>query len=94
VRAVEHDGGRIEILGTRVDLVDRRGLFERLDAMVAAGFGTIMYLNVHVATCAARDPKLRDALDTADLVYCDGAGIQLGAAMLGAPASVDSLVRP
>jgi len=44
-----------------------------------------MYANVHVVNTAWRDPKLRAILNQADLVYCDGAGVALGARLLGHP---------
>lgn len=43
----------------------------------------VMYANVHVLNTAYRDPELRRILNRADLVYCDGAGIKLGAKLLG-----------
>ena len=47
------------------------------------GQRTILYANIHVANTAARDPELRHALARADLVYCDGLGIKLGAKLAG-----------
>jgi N-acetylglucosaminyldiphosphoundecaprenol N-acetyl-beta-D-mannosaminyltransferase len=75
---------RITLLRLPLDPVDLHSLLARVGAMVESGSKqTIMYLNVHVANCAARDHGLRDALGAADLVYCDGAGIRLGAWLLG-----------
>jgi N-acetylglucosaminyldiphosphoundecaprenol N-acetyl-beta-D-mannosaminyltransferase len=42
-----------------------------------------MYANVHVLNTACRDPELRLVLNQADLVYCDGSGVVLGARILG-----------
>ncbi len=43
---------------------------------------TVMYVNVHVLNLAASDRKLARSLRSADLVYCDGAGVQIGARLL------------
>ncbi|MBX2859842.1 MAG: WecB/TagA/CpsF family glycosyltransferase, partial [Vampirovibrio sp.] len=43
----------------------------------------LSYLNVHVANQAVQDRRLKLLLQDADCVYCDGAGIKLGAKMLG-----------
>ncbi len=53
------------------DFVDRR---ER---------ATVAYLNVHVANLAAENDELAEFLSAADLCYADGAGIVLGARLLG-----------
>jgi N-acetylglucosaminyldiphosphoundecaprenol N-acetyl-beta-D-mannosaminyltransferase len=42
-----------------------------------------MYANVHVLNTAYSDLELRRTLNKADLVYCDGAGVALGARLLG-----------
>jgi len=42
-----------------------------------------MYANVHVLNVAYHNPELRRILNGADLVYCDGAGVKLGAHILG-----------
>jgi N-acetylglucosaminyldiphosphoundecaprenol N-acetyl-beta-D-mannosaminyltransferase len=42
-----------------------------------------MYANVHVLNTAYSDPELRRTLNKAGLVYCDGAGVALGARLLG-----------
>jgi N-acetylglucosaminyldiphosphoundecaprenol N-acetyl-beta-D-mannosaminyltransferase len=42
----------------------------------------VMYVNAHVLNQSAEIPELRDALETADLVYCDGYGVRLAAKAL------------
>jgi N-acetylglucosaminyldiphosphoundecaprenol N-acetyl-beta-D-mannosaminyltransferase len=49
----------------------------------AADTCTILYANVHVLNTAWTDSELRDVLNRADIVYCDGAGVALGARLLG-----------
>ncbi|MES2639782.1 MAG: WecB/TagA/CpsF family glycosyltransferase [Myxococcota bacterium] len=76
---------RVDILGIGVDSVDRGGLLARVgDHVAARGRATVAYVNVHVLNVAAHDDALRAFLDTADLVYCDGGGVVLGARLLGA----------
>lgn len=75
---------RVDVLGIGVDALDRAGLLTRVSDLVqAAGRGTIAYVNVHVMNLAAADPTLRTFLAGADVVYCDGAGVVLGARLLG-----------
>ena len=42
----------------------------------------VMYVNAHVLNQSAEEPALRTALETADLVYCDGYGVRLAAKAL------------
>ena len=44
---------------------------------------SVMYANVHVINTAQRVPELRAILRAADVVYCDGDGVRLGARILG-----------
>jgi N-acetylglucosaminyldiphosphoundecaprenol N-acetyl-beta-D-mannosaminyltransferase len=79
-----HRADRVRVLGLPVDGLDVAGLLAQIDAYVADdGLRTVAYLNVHVANQAAEDPELAAFLDTVDLCYCDGAGIRLGARLLG-----------
>jgi len=76
--------GRIDVLGVGVDPVDLDGLLARVGALVRANArATVAYANVHVVNVAARDEGLRAFLTGADLVYCDGGGVVLGARLLG-----------
>jgi len=45
----------------------------------------VMYANAHVLNQSARNVELRGALESADLVYCDGYGVRLAAKALDAP---------
>jgi hypothetical protein len=42
----------------------------------------VMYVNAHVLNMSREYPELRSALETADLVYCDGYGVRLAAKAL------------
>ena len=44
----------------------------------------VMYVNAHVLNQSREDPALREALEDADLVYCDGYGVRLAAKALSA----------
>jgi N-acetylglucosaminyldiphosphoundecaprenol N-acetyl-beta-D-mannosaminyltransferase len=45
----------------------------------------VMYANAHVLNQSAAHPELRQVLEAADLVYCDGYGVRLAAKALDAP---------
>ena len=45
----------------------------------------VMYANAHVLNQSSRNGELRRALESADLVYCDGYGVRLAAKALEAP---------
>lgn len=76
--------GFVTVLGVRVDVCTLPGL---VDAVVQSARNgrryTVLYANIHVLNTAYRDPELRAILNAADLVYCDGAGVALGARLLG-----------
>jgi N-acetylglucosaminyldiphosphoundecaprenol N-acetyl-beta-D-mannosaminyltransferase len=46
---------------------------------------TVFYANVHAVNLAQRDAAFRAAFAQADLVFCDGQGLRIGAALLGQP---------
>ncbi len=74
----------LEILGVRVDRVDLAGLLSFLrDAAGSDASVSVYYLNPHIWNLARDDPALRAALDAADVVWCDGVGILVGARILG-----------
>lgn len=74
----------VEILGIPVDPVTWVELRERVAAAATMRDRvTVMYANVHVLNTSQRMPALVDALRGADLVYCDGEGVRVGARLLG-----------
>ncbi len=76
--------GGVRLLGVQVASLNRAGLLDAVDALVAAnGRSTVAYVNVHVLNQTANDPALRDFLNAADVCYCDGTGVVLGARLLG-----------
>lgn len=73
-----------------MDLVGEEELNAEIPRLVrrARGSGTrelVLNVNVHALNLAYRDPELRRVLDNAPLVFCDGAGVALGARLLGEP---------
>jgi N-acetylglucosaminyldiphosphoundecaprenol N-acetyl-beta-D-mannosaminyltransferase len=45
----------------------------------------VSYVNAHVLNEAHTHPELRSALQSSDLVYCDGYGVRLAAKLIGLP---------
>lgn len=83
-------GRRIRILGVGVDLVGVEELNREILRLVRGARGSgrrepVLNVNVHCLNLAYRDPELRRALEEAPLVFCDGAGVALGARLLGLP---------
>jgi N-acetylglucosaminyldiphosphoundecaprenol N-acetyl-beta-D-mannosaminyltransferase len=75
---------RVRLQGIGVDPLDVDGLLDRVGALVHAGRrSTVAYVNVHVLNEAARDPQLAAFLAGVDLCYADGAGVVLGARVVG-----------
>lgn len=61
-----------------------QALFERIDIEIDRRLQSLMgYLNVHVANTALISDDVKCYLEQADSVYMDGAGIRLGAKILG-----------
>jgi N-acetylglucosaminyldiphosphoundecaprenol N-acetyl-beta-D-mannosaminyltransferase len=80
----------IAINGVRLCVIDRDGLTRTIMASlegnaVARRRGSVYaYINVHAVNLAQKDRGLREFLNrTADVTYCDGEGIRLGARILG-----------
>jgi N-acetylglucosaminyldiphosphoundecaprenol N-acetyl-beta-D-mannosaminyltransferase len=79
------------VLGAGVDLVGVEELEREILRLVRAARGSgrralVLNVNAHCLNLAYRDPALRRILDEAALVFCDGAGVALGARLLGQPA--------
>jgi N-acetylglucosaminyldiphosphoundecaprenol N-acetyl-beta-D-mannosaminyltransferase len=67
-----------------IDLGQPDELMGRITGWVGDGGPTrkVMYVNAHVLNQSREYPGLRDALEDADLVYCDGYGVRLAAKAL------------
>ena len=78
-------GERIDLLGFPVHAHDLRSLLQVVDDMLdSGGRFTVGYANVHSLNQASEHPDVAEFIRTADVIYCDGNGIRLGAALLGA----------
>ncbi|MDE0671787.1 MAG: WecB/TagA/CpsF family glycosyltransferase [Caldilineaceae bacterium] len=74
----------VSVLGIGVDPLTVPELHGRVaDAVQAEDRVTFLHVNVHAFNLACRYPWLHDYLNSADLVVCDGAGVQLAARLLG-----------
>lgn len=69
--------------------IDRLGLDELLcrvrDDVARRSPITVLYVNVHCMNVAASDERYARALAAADIVYCDGTGVRLGARVAALP---------
>ena len=72
------------MLGVPIDPLTVPELHERLLHFVRAGArATVLHVNAHAINLAQRFPWFGDRLRQADLVFCDGHGVMLGARLLG-----------
>lgn len=75
---------KITLLGIPIHAVGARSL---VSTLIGWGAGPVQsrtcYANVHAMNLAHRDPGFRAALQTADLVFCDGYGVKWGARLAG-----------
>lgn len=74
----------VEMLGVKIHVIDRAGVFGTIIRSVETGRGGfINNVNVHAMNLAYRDADFRAILNASDLVFRDGAGIWVGAAIAG-----------
>jgi N-acetylglucosaminyldiphosphoundecaprenol N-acetyl-beta-D-mannosaminyltransferase len=75
--------GRIDILGVGVDPLTVEELHVEIGRLVRGGKrGLVLNVNAHCLNLCYEDPKLRDFLNGAEVVFCDGAGVRLAASIL------------
>jgi N-acetylglucosaminyldiphosphoundecaprenol N-acetyl-beta-D-mannosaminyltransferase len=76
----------VEILGVRVDALDVGQVHERIEGIISSGDrGHILNVNVNCLNLAWDRPWLRQMLNDAPVVFCDGTGVQWAARLLGGP---------
>ncbi|HEV2812300.1 MAG TPA: WecB/TagA/CpsF family glycosyltransferase [Solirubrobacteraceae bacterium] len=71
-----------------IDLGHPDDLLQRISGWAGTRNGharQVMYANAHVLNQSAENAELRGALESADLVYCDGYGVRLAAKALDRP---------
>ncbi|MBP9501070.1 MAG: WecB/TagA/CpsF family glycosyltransferase [Candidatus Promineofilum sp.] len=74
----------INILGVQVHPLTVAELHAQLADLIEEGKrAQVLNVNVHGLNLAAQNPWLQDALNDAEIVFCDGAGVILGARLLG-----------
>jgi N-acetylglucosaminyldiphosphoundecaprenol N-acetyl-beta-D-mannosaminyltransferase len=74
----------VDILGVPVDALTKVQLHDELDRRIRAkDRGLVLHVNVHAMNLASERSWLRTALKEAAIVFCDGAGVILGARILG-----------
>lgn len=71
-------------MGIGIDVIDLQGLIQKVHTFIVSKHrAKIMYVNIHAMNIACENRTHRKALNDADLVYCDGEGVRLGARILG-----------
>ncbi len=72
------------VLGVRIDSIAKKDLEQSLVEAVRSGHRKVFaYVNVHAVNVARNNERFRRFLDSADITYCDGEGVRLGARILG-----------
>ena len=76
--------GRIDVLGVGVDPITVDELHAEIARLMRSGrLALVLNVNAHCLNLCYEDRALRDSLNGADVVFCDGAGVMLAARMLG-----------
>ena len=81
-------GGRAasRVLDIPIELAQPAEMLRTITSWVGSGRAhRVMYVNAHVVNESRRIPELREAMESADLVYCDGYGVRLAARVLEVP---------
>lgn len=79
-----HEYPEITLLGTRLTLCSETRLIEAIEDYVRKrGKALILSGNVHSFNLAYKNPWLREYFNRADIVRLDGAGLRMGAFLLG-----------
>jgi len=75
---------RVDVLGVGVDLLTVEELHAKLRRFVAGSeHALVLNANARCLNLCYEDRELRDFLNGADVVFCDGVGVMLAARMLG-----------
>ena len=86
---VKHPADRVNVLGVGVDPLTVEDLQAEVGRLVRdRKRGLVLNANAHCLNLCYEDPKLRDFLNGAEVVFCDGAGVMLAARILGRRAPV------
>jgi len=72
------------ILGVKINKVSVGELIgNMMECIRSGGKMNVFYMNVHTCSIASRDPLFKEILNRADIVFCDGIGVKIGAALAG-----------
>jgi N-acetylglucosaminyldiphosphoundecaprenol N-acetyl-beta-D-mannosaminyltransferase len=75
---------KVLILNIAIDACTTDELHEALAALIASSaHALVLNVNVHCLNLAYKRGWLRDLLNRAEIIFCDGAGVILGARLLG-----------
>lgn len=75
---------RVTLLGVTIDPLSLDALLDRMEAALRAHARLrVCYVNAHALNLAADQPHFRTLLNRADIVFCDGFGVRLGAWLTG-----------
>jgi N-acetylglucosaminyldiphosphoundecaprenol N-acetyl-beta-D-mannosaminyltransferase len=85
--AVDGDGrSASRVFGIPIELAQPAEMLRTITGWVGSGTPhRVMYVNAHVVNESRAIPELRRALESAELVYCDGYGVRLAARVLEVP---------
>ena len=84
MKTAEENRQTINLLGVKIDVVDTRGLEERITAFAGSDEKrSVMYVNADCMLLARKNEKYRRVLNNCDLVYADGVGVVYGARLWG-----------
>ena len=85
--ALDGDGrSASRVLGIPIELAQPAEMLRTITGWVGSGTPhRVMYVNAHVVNESRAIPELRRALESAELVYCDGYGVRLAARVLEVP---------
>ena len=77
---------KINVLGLKIDNMTMEGVKNRVLSFFGNDYATAVFTpNAEMAMTAVRDPVYMEILNTADILIPDGAGVVLGAKLLGTP---------
>ena len=81
---MEKSSAQVNILGVKVDILDVETLHTHIyNEVTSRNHSLILHVNVNGLNLAYENKWLRDYLNHAKLVFCDGAGVMIGAKLLG-----------
>lgn len=74
----------VELMGVRISDISVNYLVEEIVQTVLRGHKSIIAnVNIHAMNLAHQFPWFREFLNTANIVFCDGYGVMLGARLMG-----------